>query len=87
MEGGERTSGSGFRLKEPLNEGCCRGTGGGKLVQPESLQSSLRYLRELIDFGGGEREVVFSTGIGLIRSKWDEGLSLLLLLSLFLFAF
>lgn len=84
-EGGERFQGG--RLKEPLNEGCCRGTGGGRLVQPESLQSSLRYLRELIDFGGGEREVVFSTGIGLIRSKWDGGLFLLLLLSLFLFAF
>lgn len=44
----------GGRLKEPLNEGCCRGTGGG------SLQSSLGYFRELIDFGGGE--LVFSTG-------------------------
>lgn len=38
----------GGRLKEPLNEGCCRGTGGGRLVQ-----SSLGYLRELIDFEGG----------------------------------
>lgn len=49
----------GGRLKEPLNEGCCRGTGGGRLVQL-SLQSSLGYFRELIDFGGGE--LVFSTG-------------------------
>lgn len=47
----------GGRLKE-LNEGCCRGTGGGSLVQ-SSLQSSLGYFRELIDFGGGE--LVFST--------------------------
>lgn len=39
-----------------------------------SLQSSLGYLRELIDLGGGG--FVFSTDrIRLIRSKWDGGLS------------
>lgn len=41
------------RLKEPLNEGCYRATGG----ETGPLQSGHGYLRELIDFGA----VVFST--------------------------
>lgn len=74
----------GGRLKEPLNEGCCRGTGGGRLVQ-SSLQSSLGYFRELIDFGGGS--LFFRPGgIGLIRSKWEDCFVSFLLFSLFLFA-